>query len=675
MRRYLPFFATLLLLVVQSQAQIGVFKLGGSARAWSASDSNEVLIDFETFPGSIAPVYFDGQENIFNKLSSWSPFKFPTDLGYEDGMIPRVWRAANGFYWFTAGTLTTEWVDGDSSSYSPPVARGINSEWYTFDVGVPVPADVVGFFTPPHGFRADGSPLRDDIFKAFEVSIAEEFDPVLNQENGDNDYNRLETLVADVPLNFDANVQLSFPKQYVRFIRLQRKPSIDDKTFASGQANVQRGTIGEFELKGAGVPRRVRYVSQIIDLGRIVNFGNLHWSITPMRYVDGVALEAPDARASLKVEVRAGRTGDPNIYHEFTDTGAERVVTRVRFENELKQPDQNRAGQIQEGKPGLRASIVYDQNNWTFWSFSITQSGQLAPLERGRHLQMRITLESEAFFDFVRLDSLWIETSPLLVRQAVAEVARFDQPDPERGLTEVLLGEMTDFTYDLRAEFDAANQEGFDALRIRTGSRPQFKSLEMGEPLVVVEPEEVIEGADELVIHLPQRVTRANSQPLRVIFGAEVFVFANTFAGEVFDTESASLPQQVESGDASQAVGTDNLRVLGGGEKTGKIIENLTFTTGAVTPNGDGINDHLTVDYTLFRLPAPIPVELNIYTLQGVRVGQIDIGLQSAGPQQVQWDGSDGAGRILPPGLYLLEIALRAEFKTFRHIRPVGVAY
>jgi len=478
-----------------------------------------------------------------------------------------------------------------------------------------------------------------------------------------------------VPLKFDANVQLSFPKQYVRFIRLQRKPSIDDKTFASGQANVQRGTIGEFELKGAGVPRRVRYVSQIIDLGRIVNFGNLHWSITPMRYVDGVALEAPDARASLKVEVRAGRTGDPNIYHEFTDTGAERVVTRVRFENELKQPDQNRAGQIQEGKPGLRASIVYDQNNWTFWSFSITQSGQLAPLERGRHLQMRITLESEAFFDFVRLDSLWIETSPLLVRQAVAEVARFDQPDPERGLTEVLLGEMTDFTYDLRAEFDAANQEGFDALRIRTGSRPQFKSLEMGEPLVVVEPEEVIEGADELVIHLPQRVTRANSQPLRVIFGAEVFVFANTFAGEVFDTESASLPQQVESGDASQAVGTDNLRVLGGGEKTGKIIENLTFTTGAVTPNGDGINDHLTVDYTLFRLPAPIPVELNIYTLQGVRVGQIDIGLQSAGPQQVQWDGSDGAGRILPPGLYLLEIALRAEFKTFRHIRPVGVAY
>jgi hypothetical protein len=289
---------------------------------------------------------------------------------------------------------------------------------------------------------------------------------------------------------------------------------------------------------------------------------------------------------------------------------------------------------------------------------------------------MRITLESEAFFDFIRLDSLWIETSPLLVQQVVGEVARFDQPDPERGFAEVALGEMTDFTYDLRAEFGAASQGGFDALRIHTGSRPQFKYLQMGDPLGVVEPEQVIEGANELVIHLPQRVTRANSQPLRVVFGAEVFVFANTFTGEVFDTRSERLPQQVEAGDASQAVSTDNLRVLGdSGEHGGEIIENLVFTTGAVTPNGDGINDLLTIDYALFRLPSPIPVELNIYALQGTRVGQIDLGLQSAGPQQVQWDGSDGLGQVLPPGLYLLEIALRAEFKTFRHIRPVAVVY
>jgi hypothetical protein len=185
----------------------------------------------------------------------------------------------------------------------------------------------------------------------------------------------------------------------------------------------------------------------------------------------------------------------------------------------------------------------------------------------------------------------------------------------------------------------------------------------------------VREEDGELVIYLPRRVTRQSSDPLRVVFGAEVFVFANTFAGEVFDTQSTSLPQQIEAGDASDAIGTNNLRVLGGSEQTGDIIEDLRFVSSAVTPNGDGINDALRIEYTLFRMPAPIPVELNVYDLQGRRVGQMELGLQSAGPQQVEWDGSNGSGALLPPGMYLIEIALRAELKTFRHLQPVGVAY
>ena len=665
----------LVLTTAPASAQISLWKLGGQGLPWSQNDSSEVFIDFETFPRSIAPTYFDGKENILSQLPFWSPFKFPIDLGYEDGLIPRVWRAANGFYWFTAGTLTTEWVDGDSSSYSPPVARGINSEWYTFDVGVPVPADLVGFYTPPHGFRADGTLLRDDIFKAFEVSIAEEFDPVLNRENNDNDYHRLEKLVADVPLNFDANVQLEFPKQYVRFIRLQRKPSIDDKAFASGQANVQQGTIGEFELKGEGVPKRVFYLSKIIFLGRTVNFGRLFWDAAPMRMIDGVPTPVDDAQARLAISVRSGRDDDPNVYHEFTDTGAERTVSRERFENELKQPDQSTGGQIQEGKPGLRASISYDQDNWTFWSFPIARSGQLAPLERGNHIQVRLTFESRSFFDFVRLDSLWVEIAPPLASQVIGEIARFDEPTPDGGLTEVYLGETTDFTYDVRAEFDAASQPGFDTIRIRTGSRPRFKRLEMGQPLQALDPAEVVEGENELVVHLPQAVTRSRNQPVRLVFGTEVFIFANTFAGEVLDTSGESLPQQIEAGNATDEVNTNSLRVLGGAQEAGAPIEDLSFSSEVLTPNGDGTNDVLAINYTLFRLPGPVPVALNIYDLRGVRVGGLEVGMQDAGPQTVQWDGRDASGELLVPGLYLVEVALKSEFKTYRHQQPLGLAY
>ncbi|MFT7695756.1 MAG: hypothetical protein ACI8P2_004391 [Candidatus Latescibacterota bacterium] len=351
------------------------------------------------------------------------------------------------------------------------------------------------------------------------------------------------------------------------------------------------------------------------------------------------------------------------------------IVSREHFEKNLKQPDQNLNGQIQEGKPGLRASILYDEDNWTFWSFPLSEPGQQAPLERGRHIQLRVTLESESFFDLVRLDSLWLEVSPPLAQQVVGEVARLDNPEPERGRTEVSLGETTDFTYDIRSEFDTDGQSGFDALRIRTGSRPQFKRLEMGQPLVAVDPEEVIEENDQLIIHLPRRITRESSEPVRVVFGTEIFVFSNTFAGEVFDSQGEDLPQIVEGGDVSEEVNTGSLRVFGLSAGAQTVIDDLQFSSKVVTPNGDGINDEVTIDYLLFRLPQDLPVALDIYGIDGRLIAHLTKGLQGAGPQRVRWDGRDESGRLLVPGLYLMVLNIDSEFKSFRHLQPIGIAY
>ena len=79
-----------------------------------------------------------------------------------------------------------------------------------------------------------------------------------------------------------------------------------------------------------------------------------------MRFENGLAKEVDDSQASLSVEMRSGRDPDPNIYFEYTDTGAERVVSRSRYENELKQRDQNSAGAIQS-PAGSPASVAYDQ--------------------------------------------------------------------------------------------------------------------------------------------------------------------------------------------------------------------------------------------------------------------------------------------------------------------------
>ncbi|MBM3281009.1 MAG: hypothetical protein FJY95_23475, partial [Candidatus Handelsmanbacteria bacterium] len=596
---------------------------------------------------------------------------------YVDGELPRIWRAANGFYWFSAGVLTTEWVDGDSLSYSPPVSRGNESEWYTLDVGVPVPAESFGFFTPPRGFRADGTPLSEDIVKAFEVSISAEADPVLAKEQGDNDYHRLQTLIGDIPQNFDKQVKLEFPKQYVRFLRFKRNVSIDDLTLQGGtwSAEVQLGTFGEFVLHGEGVPRRVYYTTKISDLGREWNFGRLFWSATPMRRVGDQVVEAPEAQAYVRVEVRSGRDEDPNVYHEYTDTGGERVVSRERYEKELKKPDQTTDGVTQEGKPGLRASVGYDNQNWTYWSFPLTQSGVQAPLQRGRYLQVRITLESQAYADYVRLDSLWLEMSPPLAEQVQGEVARLDDPSPAAGLTRVALGERVDFTYDLKAQFSGAGQQGFDAVRIKAGSRSQFQRLEMGDPLVEVAPSGVEEESGELVVHLPRRVVRSANSPLRVTFGAEIFLLANTFESEVFDAQGGGFPQQVEAGDVTALVNTNSLQVLGKKEGDGEVIQELRLQGEVFTPNGDGINDQLVLSYTLFGLPTPLPVRLQVYSLDGVRRAEAEVGLQGAGPQRLVWDGRDAQDQPLQPGLYLMVLVIDSERGQFRRAQPVGIAY
>ncbi|MBI2505715.1 MAG: hypothetical protein HYW07_21080 [Candidatus Latescibacteria bacterium] len=659
------------LVISPGGAEISIWQLGGSGLAWSEHDTNQVFVDFAAISGALQPRYLIGERNLLPQLDNWSPLKFPRELDYVDGSRPRIWVAADGFFWFQrAGLLVDLWVDGDSTSYVPPGSLSAESDWYTIDIGVPVPADQFGFFTPPRGFTGDGRPLREDVFDAFEVSISEETDPVLSKERTDRDYHPLETVIAYRPQNFDPAVKIDFPKQYVRFIRFKRL--ITDRTRGSG---VRLGTIGDFELFARGIPKRAFYTTAVIDLGQEVNFGRVSWSATPMRVVDGAAVETPDAQASVKVEMRSGRDEDPNVYHEFTDEGEEVVVLRQRFEQELKPPDSDNSTVVQEGKPGLRASVSHDRENWTYWSFPLAEAGIQAPLERGRYLQVRVTLESQAFADFVRLDSLWLERSPPLAGPVRGEVARLDDPRPTRGFTQVELGKLIDFSYDLKAEFSGADQRGFDAVRIRTGSRPVFRHLELGEPLAEVAPARVAEEEEALVVFLPQRVTGGSNVPMRVVFSTEVFLFANTFTAEVFDTGSEDLPQQVEAGDVSPEVGTNSLQIWGVSGEVGQVIAELRFSSGVMTPNGDGVNDQLAIEYSLFRLPGAVPVELNVYRLDGARVARIEVGRQGAGLQRIFWDGRDGDGHLLWLGIYLVEISLKSERSTIRHLQPVSIVY
>lgn len=660
-------------------ADISLWQIGGSGLRWADSDSAQVMIDFTGPNNSIQPVLVSSDTTVFLLLENWSPKKAPDELGFVDGERPRAWKGCCG----TSSTVDNalNLIDGNGATYNPVTSNSINSEYYTIDLGVPVPLFRFAMSTPDKGFfRSDGTPLEEDAIPAFEVSIAPDTNnDVLNTSNP------IGEVIVEARENVVPKIAADFPLQYVRYVRYKRKNSILDEATnqSSGHSGTARkGTVAEFFLWGEGIPKRATYKTTIFDLGTVVNFGRLFWKATPMRLVNGVAEEAPDANVQIEVEARTGIDSNPDVYYEFTDMGTRVVVEQQRYQGVLK--NQSAAVTNADGlggtltlstrpKPGLRAGIEYDQQNWTFWSFPTTESDRPLNLNRGSHLQIKVVLHSERFDEFVRLDSLWIETSPILASRVVAEVAELGQPNPARGVAEVALGERTDFTYDIKAEF-AAGEVGFDALRISTGSaQNEFKSLEMDG--VTTDPAGVAVEDDGFVVQLPQRISSAYSPNLRVTFAAEVFDFARTFEGEVFNTDSADLPQPVEGGDVSNAIGTNSLRVLAASAANPQLVQDVQFSSGVITPNGDGVNDELVISYSLFALPQSVPVQLQVFSLDGRQVAQVQRGQQGSGPQQLHWDGRDQRGETLVPGLYLLGIGIEAEDKSALQLRPINIAY
>jgi hypothetical protein len=705
-------------------AQITTWKLGGNSFDWVGNDTTRVMIDFTT-AGSIQPQYVEAGQNIIQLAEDWFFRRAPRELNFARGESPRIWKWNNG-----TGANTengTFLVDGDSTTYNVPKAEEIEQQFFTIDLAVPIPARQFGFFTPSQGFRSNGKLLREDAVPAYQVSIQEEDSPLLDQKadcatvasssasilSGACAVLSLEKIVGEVTENFESDIRIDFPQQYVRFIRYARKLSLLDaedlnrcgqvvegqkkdnaqatRKGCAGQGNLAtalKGTVADFELFGEGAPKKAIYKSKIIDLGTEQNFGRLFFAATPMRVVDGVAVPAPTANAWVEVAMRTGRDDDPNLYHEFTILGSEKVVSRDHYENVLIDRFVRRCTlcdpEPRAPKPGLRASITYDSDNWTFWSTAINESGNPLELRNGRYIQFLITLQSRTFSDFVRLDSLWIEQAPLLAQQVVGEVARLDEKQPARGFTQVPLGEMTDFVYDIGARFDS--ETGFDAVRVHTGARTLFKSLEIGTPIdsetppesvpfVPITPEQVFEEADGLLIHLSESITGQRNNPIRLVFAAEVFDLATTFQGEVLDRSRAGLPQLLVDGDVTRELSTNSLRVLGASGAAPDLLQDFSLSASSFTPNGDGINDELQIRYGLFHLPEAVPVVLEVYALDGRKLAAIDNGIQRSGAQAVRWDGRDQSGQILAPGIYLLSVAVASESTGSKKIRPVGIFY
>ena len=319
---------------------------------------------------------------------------------------------------------------------------------------------------------------------------------------------------------------------------------------------------------------------------------------------------------------------------------------------------------------GWRGPISRDTENWSFWSAPMRASGLHPRLPNGRFLQIRVRLETDGLWEFMRMDSLVVELSPLLAVRVRGEVAAAHDLQPTGALTRVKAGYLTDFVYDIAADF-GSDRQGFDAVRLMTGEA-EFTGLQMGDPLRDVEPDQVIPEPTGFTVLLPRAMVE-EEPPLRIHFAGTLYGASGTFGGEVFRRDRADLPQAIEAGDVTEELGTNRLQVVAVSASLGSVLSPVSVQPAVVTPQGDGVNDDVLIEYSLLRVD-DVEVEVCVYNLSGTPLW-VRTEEQSAGAHRLWWDGRNQQGQLVPPGIYLVRVQVASSEGDFERLQRVAVAY
>jgi len=117
----------------------------------------------------------------------------------------------------------------------------------------------------------------------------------------------------------------------------------------------------------------------------------------------------------------------------------------------------------------------------------------------------------------------------------------------------------------------------------------------------------------------------------------------------------------VDAGNAF-AMASGNTTTLVGSVGNKQLLREVEVNPAAFSPNGDGINDEAEFSFTVVRVGAKSPAEVNVYDLSGRKVRSlVEEKAVSTGSRLLRWDGRDEAGQVVPPGIYYVRLRIVTE--------------
>ena len=430
------------------------------------------------------------------------------------------------------------------------------------------------------------------------------------------------------------------------------------------QLQISRVTIKaielvEFEVFGGGFVNQASYVSDTIELEDIASWGAITWA----------GRQDPNARVGIRT--RTGSDPQPDLYWEarpehqdstkYLQGGGSLSAKEYKARYDLL------PNVFKPEDPQNRLSP--DAENWSFWSspydFGQPGAGVASPSSR-RFIQLGVDFSSTAD-DGGKINYVEFKASvPPAVRAIVGEIVP----------PETRIGEVTHFTYFIKPTIRAGDQ-GFDSVEIAT-------------PLGFTSVDSLrIEGVDQagfawtpkqdglgFEVKLPRKLgTTDSGVVLEVVFNAPVLREVGTFFdGRVFDsTKPHEVRQKIEPGNAADEAESELLSVRT--SLSNSLLFSPRISPNPFTPNGDGVNDELSISYALLRVTAPVPVSVAIFDLSGALVKRVYAGDDPIGEHTRPWDGTDRANRLVAPGIYVYRIEVDLATEKEGRSGVVSVAY
>ena len=151
-----------------------------------------------------------------------------------------------------------------------------------------------------------------------------------------------------------------------------------------------------------------------------------------------------------------------------------------------------------------------------------------------------------------------------------------------------------------------------------------------------------------------------------------MFVDATQFDLFIGDRSEPGTRQRVDAGDADADVDSQTNVVRLPTDTS--ILDMLRLSSAVITPNDDGHNDVLHIEFELRNAITARAATMTVFDLSGRIVWESTRNL-AAGTHSFEWRATGTAGSRVPAGLYVLRVLFGGDAGDRSLLQTVAVAY